>query len=111
MMGTNFSQVEDAAALEELLARSHKGPVLLFKHSNSCPISARAYRQMQEVKVPVSIVVVQKSRDLSREVESRTGVQHETPQALVLRNGQAVWSASHFDVTSDAVEQAMRENE
>jgi bacillithiol system protein YtxJ len=110
-MGTNFSQVEDAAALEELLARSHEGPVLLFKHSNSCPISARAYRQMQEVKAPVSIVVVQKSRDLSREVESRTGVQHETPQALVLRNGQAVWSASHFDVTSDAVEQALRENE
>ncbi|HYY95111.1 MAG TPA: bacillithiol system redox-active protein YtxJ [Pyrinomonadaceae bacterium] len=110
-MGTNFSQVEDAAALEELLARSHEGPVLLFKHSNSCPISARAYRQMQEVKAPVAIVVVQKSRDLSREVESRTGVQHETPQALVLRNGQAVWSASHFDITSDAVEQAMRENE
>ena len=110
-MGTNFSQVEDAAALEELLARSHEGPVLLFKHSNSCPISARAYRQMQEVRSPVSIVVVQKSRDLSREVESRTGVQHETPQALVLRNGQAVWSASHFDITSDAVEQALRENE
>jgi bacillithiol system protein YtxJ len=110
-MGTNFSQVEDAAALEELLARSHEGPVLLFKHSNSCPISARAYRQMQEVRSPVSIVVVQKSRDLSREVESRTGVQHETPQALVLRNGQAVWAASHFDITSDAVEQALRENE
>jgi bacillithiol system protein YtxJ len=110
-MGTNFSQIEDAAALEELLARSHEGPVLLFKHSNSCPISARAYRQMQEIKASVSIVVVQKSRDLSREVESRTGVQHETPQALVLRNGQAVWSASHFDITSDAVEQALRESE
>jgi bacillithiol system protein YtxJ len=110
-MRTNFSQVEDAAALDELLARSHEGPVLLFKHSNSCPISARAYKQMQEVRSPVSIVVVQQSRDLSREVESRTGVPHETPQALLLRNGQVAWSASHFDITSDAVEQAMRENE
>lgn len=110
-MEMNFNPVEDAAALEQLLARSKEEPVLLFKHSNTCPISARAYRQMQGVKSPVSIVVVQKSRELSREVEARTGVPHETPQALVLRDGQAVWSASHFDITADAVEQAIRKNE
>lgn len=110
-MESNFSPVEDGAALDALLARSHEKPVVLFKHSNTCPISARAYRQMQEFGAPVSIVVVQKSRDVSREVESRTGVQHETPQALVLRNGQAVWSASHFEITADAVERALRNAE
>lgn len=109
-MDTNFNSVSDAAALEELFARSHEGPVLLFKHSNSCPISARAYQQMQGVKTPVSIVVVQQSRDLSREVEQRTGVRHETPQAFVLRNGRAVWNASHFDITAESVERAVREN-
>jgi bacillithiol system protein YtxJ len=110
-METNFNPVSDAAALEELFARSHETPVLLFKHSNACPISARAYRQMEEVKTPVSLLVVQKSRDVSREVEARTGIRHETPQALILRNGQVVWSASHFDITADVVEQAVRENE
>ena len=110
-MEANFSPVSDAAALEELFARSHTEPVLLFKHSNACPISARAYRQMEGVKAPVSIVVVQKNRDISREVEQRTGVRHETPQALVIRNGRAVWNASHFDSTSDVVEQAVKENE
>ncbi len=109
-MEANFSPVSDAAALEELFARSHTEPVLLFKHSNACPISARAYREMEGVKTPVSIVVVQQSRDLAREIEQRTGVRHETPQALVLRNGRAVWNASHFDVTAQAVEQAVREN-
>jgi bacillithiol system protein YtxJ len=109
-METNFSPVSDAAALEDLFARSHTEPVLLFKHSDACPISARAYRQMEEVKTPVSIVVVQKSRDLSQQVAERTGVRHETPQALVLRNGRVVWNASHFDITSDVVEQAVREN-
>jgi len=109
-MANNFSPVSDASALEQLFERSGAEPVLLFKHSNSCPISARAYRQMQEVKVPISIIVVQDDRDLSREVATRTGVRHETPQALVLRNGQAVWAASHFDISADAVEQAVREN-
>ena len=110
-MEANFSPVSDAAALEELFARSNEEPVLLFKHSTACPISARAYREMQGVRVPVSILVVQESRDVSRQVAERTGVTHETPQALVLRNGRAVWNASHFDITSDVVEQAVRENE
>jgi len=108
---TNFSPVSDAGALEELITRSHTEPVLLFKHSNACPISARAYKQMEGVKTPVSIVVVQQSREVSREVEQRTGIRHETPQALVLRNGQVVWNASHFDITADVVERAVRENQ
>ena len=110
-METNFSPVSDAAALEELFERSNAEPVLVFKHSTACPISARAYSQMERVQTPVSIVVVQKSRDVSREVEQRTGVRHETPQALVLRNGRAVWNASHFDITAEVVEQAVSENE
>jgi len=107
----NFNAVQDAAALEELFERSHEGPVLLFKHSNACPISARAYSQMEGVELPVSIVVVQQGRELSREIEQRTGVRHETPQALVLRDGRAVWNASHFDVTAQAVTQAVRNAE
>src|SRR5215216_5882054 len=110
-METNFSPVSDAAALEELFARSNQEPVLLFKHSNACPISARAYKQMEGVRTPVSIVVVQQSRDVSREVEKMTGVRHETPQALVLRNGRAVWNASHFDITAETVEQAVKNAE
>ncbi|HEX8285782.1 MAG TPA: bacillithiol system redox-active protein YtxJ [Pyrinomonadaceae bacterium] len=109
-METNFNPVSDAAALEELFARSNEEPVLLFKHSNACPISARAHREMEAVKTPVSIVVVQENRDLSREVAERTGVRHETPQAFVIRNGRVVWNASHFDITADVVEQAVREN-
>jgi bacillithiol system protein YtxJ len=109
-MENKFSHVANAASLEELFERSNEGPVLLFKHSNACPISARAYREMQGVKVPVSILVVQENREGSRQVEARTGVAHETPQALVLRNGRAVWNASHFDITAEVVERAVSEN-
>jgi bacillithiol system protein YtxJ len=110
-MDDHFNPVQDAAALEQLFELSHERPVLLFKHSNACPISARAYKQMEQLKGDVAIVVVQKSREVSRDVETRTGVRHESPQAFVLRNGEVVWSASHFDITSDAVESALRANE
>ena len=110
-MGDQFTQVTDTDTLEQLLERSHDAPVILFKHSSTCPISSAAYSQMSKVANEVSLVVVQRARDVSSEIASRTGIRHESPQAIVLRNGQAVWSASHFDITAGAVEQAVRENE
>jgi bacillithiol system protein YtxJ len=65
---------------------------------------------MSRVEREVALVVVQKARDLSREVETRTGVRHESPQALILRDGAVVWSASHWNVTADAVARALDEN-
>jgi bacillithiol system protein YtxJ len=109
-METHFNPVADTKRLDELLALSNESPVLLFKHSTTCPISAAAYRQMQGVENEVSIVVVQQNRDVSREIEARTGVRHESPQALILRHGGVVWSASHFDITAEAVESAMSRN-
>jgi bacillithiol system protein YtxJ len=100
-MGEQFVTLGDARELEQLFARSHREPVLVFKHSTTCPISAAAYQQMQGVEREVALVVVQKARDLSREIETRTGVRHESPQALILRDGAAVWSASHWNITAD----------
>ena len=111
MMETQFTPINDTNALEQVLARSHNEPVILFKHSTTCPISASAYRQMSQVNGDVSLVVVQRAREVSNEIEARTGIRHESPQAIILRNGEAVWTASHFDITSDAVEKAVRENE
>ena len=110
-MGNNFIQINGTADFEQLLARSHDAPVILFKHSSTCPISSAAYQQMSRVDEDVSMVVVQRSRDVSREIAERTGIEHQSPQTIVFRNGQAVWSASHFNITADAVEQAVRKHE
>jgi bacillithiol system protein YtxJ len=110
-MGDRFTQIADKDALEHLIERSHDAPVVLFKHSSTCPISSAAYKQMSNVAGDVSLVVVQQARDVSSEIASRTGIRHESPQAIVLRNGEAVWTASHFDITAGAVEQAVREHE
>jgi bacillithiol system protein YtxJ len=110
-METQFKTVADEETLEELFARSHEGPVVIFKHSNTCPISAMAYSRMKQLDEGVSLIVVQQSRELSRTIESRTGVRHESPQVLVLRRGQPVWTASHFDITAEAVQQAVKENQ
>jgi bacillithiol system protein YtxJ len=108
-MKNRFTPVADTKALEDLLARSHDEPVILFKHSSMCPISSAAYSEMSRVPNDVSLVVVQQARDVSREIEARTGIQHESPQAIILRNGRAVWNASHWSIKADAIEDAFRQ--
>jgi len=108
---TQLLRIED---IEALLATSSDRPLLLFKHSYSCGTSAEALDQLidhlneERLHAHYAIVTVQTHRDLSNAVAKRLGVRHETPQALLIREGRVVWSASHFRVTADAVEAAIR---
>ncbi|MFN2492084.1 MAG: bacillithiol system redox-active protein YtxJ [Pyrinomonadaceae bacterium] len=107
-MENHFVKLTDTKSFDELANRSKDQPVVIFKHSLTCPISASAYEQMAETDGEVALIEVQKARELSTEIENRLGVAHESPQVIVLRNGQVVWSASHFRITSDAVDDAVR---
>jgi bacillithiol system protein YtxJ len=109
-MSGDFKRVTEREAFDELVERSKQQPIVIFKHSTTCPISAAAYRQMRDFDGEVALVEVQRAGELSREIEEKTGVQHESPQVIVLRNGQVVWDASHFSVKADAVANAVREN-
>jgi bacillithiol system protein YtxJ len=107
-MGNHFVRITDIKAIDELANQSKDRPVVIFKHSLTCPISAAAYHQMEEFDGGVALVEVQRARDVSNEIENRLGVPHESPQVIVLRNGQVAWNASHFRITADAVAHAVR---
>ncbi|HET6861685.1 MAG TPA: bacillithiol system redox-active protein YtxJ [Pyrinomonadaceae bacterium] len=109
-MGNKFLRIDDRKRLEDVISDSTTKPVVIFKHSNSCPISSRAYREMEQLDGQVNLVEVQAARDISRELADLTGVRHETPQVIVLKNGRAVWNASHFDVKAGAVHEAVEAN-
>lgn len=100
---TTFHPVEDAGGLDALVATSQEQAVVLFLHDPWCPISARAYREMERVGGDVALVDVSRARRLNREIEARTGVRHESPQVLVLCGGRVAWHASHHRVTAAAV--------
>jgi|SRR5687767_12414101 len=104
--------------LDDLLTESGSRPLLLFKHSYSCGISAEALDELvghldatSEASRPegplYAMVTVQTHRDVSNAVATRLGVRHETPQALLVRDGQVIWTASHFRVTAQAVAAAL----
>ncbi|HSE33119.1 MAG TPA: bacillithiol system redox-active protein YtxJ [Pyrinomonadaceae bacterium] len=102
-----FQTIVDTGALDSLMDNSNERPVVVFKHSLACPISAVAYREMQKLDGEVVLVEVQNARQVSRELADRTGIRHESPQVIVFRNGKAVWNASHYDVKAHVVSKAL----
>ena len=81
---------------------------IIFKHSSTCGISARAHEEAERFLAEnpehaVHKVDVLESRRVSDYIEAKTGVRHESPQLLVLRNGQLVWQGSHSRVTAEAI--------
>ncbi|MGE3910798.1 MAG: bacillithiol system redox-active protein YtxJ, partial [Chloroflexota bacterium] len=93
--------------LDALLGYSKEGPVAIFKHDPFCSISSRAYDQVSRVGSAVAMVDVSRDRDLSFDVASQTGVKHESPQIIVLRDGATFWHASHGSITTSGVRDAL----
>jgi len=112
-MHPELTHLHEIAELDRVLAESASRPVLIFKHSYSCGTSAEALDQLlahadvQPSVARIAIVTVQTDRAISNAITTRLGVRHETPQALLVRDGKVVWSASHFRVTSDEISRAI----
>ena len=102
-MGNHFERLADQSALDNWIARSYTEPVVVFKHSDACGISSRAYSEIARINCPVGIVTVQTERGISDEIESRFNLMHESPQVLVLHNGEVVWSNSHGGIRAEAL--------
>lgn len=105
-----LKRITSLEQLEEVLEASRSRPQLLFKHSATCPISSNAFRALQQhlassgsEAVDYWMIVVQESREVSNEVASRLEVKHESPQAILVKSGKAVWNESHFGITPSAL--------
>ena len=109
-MNEHFIPVTDTAAVDQLVERSHTAPVLVFKHDPHCTISKAAHRQLAQLAADVPTVDVAHDKAIASNITDRTGIKHESPQVILFRNGQAVWSASHYDITADAVTEASQEH-
>ena len=110
-MPANFVNVDSLDSLDRLFEESHQRPVVLFKHSTSCGISSGVYREVGLVTGDVNVVVIQTHRDVSNAIASRTGVRHESPQAIVLRDGKPVYHASHYDIEAIHIEENLAVSE
>lgn len=114
---SDIERITEVDDLDALLERSRERPVWLFKHSVTCGISAGARRRFEDFvgsrgagEADYALLEVQHARPLSNAVAEATGVRHQSPQVILLRGGEAVWSTSHGAITAPALEKALAES-
>ena len=102
-MNARFHKIQTSEELETLFQNSFDAPVVLFKHSTTCPISAGVYQEISQADAEINLVIVQDSRSISNQIAEKSGIRHESPQAIVLKNGEVVYHASHYDITAEDI--------
>ena len=107
-MKANFTEINSTEELDALFQKSNEKPVVLFKHSTTCPISAGVYQEISNADANINLVVVQHARNVSTAIAEKTGIRHESPQAIILKDGKPVYHASHYDVTAADVEKMLQ---
>lgn len=98
-----WNNLTDLGQLNEIITLSNEKPVAIFKHSTRCSVSRMALRQFENEfdlsdKVTAYFLDLIAYRDVSNEVAHRFGVQHQSPQLILIKNGKAVYNASHSDI-------------
>jgi bacillithiol system protein YtxJ len=53
------------------------------------------------------MITVQTHRAVSDVAAQRLGIRHETPQAILVRDGKVIWNASHFGITATRLDQVV----
>lgn len=110
----NLEELKSIEQLDSALEESCERPVLFFKHSLTCPISTRALNELQtyldnaDPRVSYKLITVQTARRVSDEAASRLTIEHQSPQAILVRNGRELWNASHYNITASALAEAIR---
>lgn len=110
-----YREINSLDELNSALEGSRERPAMFFKHSISCGVSTRALAEFRRYleesgATPVDhyLIVVQTARQASDRLAGVTGVVHESPQAIIVREGRAVWHDSHLALKSGAILEAVR---
>lgn len=102
--GLPWQMLTSIDQLKEAIEASTEKPVLLFKHSTRCSISSMALNGFQRgwtgtpEEMDIYYLDLLAHRDVSNAIQSETGVMHQSPQVIVLKNKEVVYTATHSSI-------------
>lgn len=87
--------------------KSSGGYHAIFKHSTRCPVSMMAKRRFEMGRdeipqdLPVYYLDLLAYREISNAIAEQFSVHHESPQLLLIKDGECIYEASHSDITTE----------
>ncbi|MFP4093654.1 MAG: bacillithiol system redox-active protein YtxJ [Cyclobacteriaceae bacterium] len=108
----NWKKLETPTELKALIEASKTRPVIIFKHSTRCSISSMALSRLErdwkedEQATPYFVDLV-RHRDVSNAVAETFNIRHESPQLLLIKDGQCIYDTSHMGISYRELQQQL----
>jgi bacillithiol system protein YtxJ len=108
----NWIELEHSKQLEEIRTKSYQQPQVIFKHSTRCSISSMAKSRLERAGAPPGVdfyhLDLLRHRDLSNKVAEDFDTWHESPQVLLIENGECSYDESHIGINMDEILDQLR---
>ena len=103
----HWIHMNEEEQLKQIVSKSQLRPQVIFKHSTRCSISAVALQRLQKSDQPSDIdfyfLDILTNRSLSNKVAEVFKIQHESPQVLVIKDGDCVYEESHMGISMSEI--------
>ncbi len=112
-MNKIWSNLTEESQIAEIIALSNSIPVYIFKHSTTCGISAQAKENVEisfkNTDKPFLLYYLDllKYRSISNEVASKLNVHHQSPQLILVHNGEVAFTTSHYKIKTNILEDSL----
>jgi len=109
----DWKLLNDINQLDSIEKESFEKPVVIFKHSTSCGLSAMVRYQLEKEwdfegeELSFYYLDLINYRSISNEVADRFGIIHQSPQIIILQNGKAIYNTSHHKIGIQDLKQAL----
>jgi bacillithiol system protein YtxJ len=107
-----WKNITDLTQISEI--KQKEGYSLIFKHSTRCSVSSMAKRRFEldwevlPADTSLYFLDLISYRDISAEIAETFQVHHESPQILLIKNGDCILDASHSDISADEVAEVIK---
>jgi len=105
----DWKELREESELEEIVRSSESKPQVIFKHSTRCSISSVAKGRLERSRVPPGAdfyyLDLISYRNISNKIAQIFKIHHESPQILVIKNGDCVYDESHMGINMGDIEE------
>lgn len=110
----NWNKLESESDLYNLILISKTNTdkyFLIFKHSTRCPVSAMSLHRLErnwslvKEKITPYFLDLIKFRSVSNQIEESFGVRHQSPQVLLIKDGECIYHQSHHLISVEELNQ------
>ncbi|OYZ02943.1 MAG: thioredoxin family protein [Sphingobacteriia bacterium 28-36-52] len=103
----NWIPLTELDQLDSISKKSFEAPQVIFKHSTRCSISSMALNRLERETPPSNTdfyyLDLIKFRTISGLIAERFNVYHESPQILVIKNGECIYDESHQGINMNEI--------